>query len=72
MKIKVKISEEFYWYVKRPLHSLFLFTIWHLPKKVVYWCVVRAATKVKTADGSGTLNVTADQMMREFGPYDER
>lgn len=72
MKLKLRISENVYWWVKRPLHSLYLSFIWHLPKKMVYWCVVRAATKVKTADGSGTLNVTADQMMREFGPYDER
>jgi len=56
------MTELVYWHVKRPAHKAFLALIWKLPKRVVYWCVIRAA--VKAEPNTNPSAVTAEQMLK--------
>lgn len=58
------MTEFKYWWIKRPAHKAFLALIWRLPRRVVYWCVVRAAVKVEPNEYPG--EVTALEMLEEW------
>ena len=58
------MREMIYWRIKRPAHRLFLTFIWLLPRKVIYWAVVRAAVKVES--DTDPSSVTAEQMLKKL------
>lgn len=61
----ISFVEGKYWYYKKPKEKLFLSFIWKLPRKVIYWAVIRAAVEVEpNKDPSG---VTAAQMLDHWG-----
>lgn len=62
---KIKASEIVYWRVRRPASRLGLAIVWRLPRRVVYWCVVRAALVVEPNSYPG--DVTAEQMLKTLG-----
>lgn len=66
MKNKDYVGEFLYWWVQHPLRSLFRKFIWHLPNKVVYWCIIRAVAEVKNE--TDPFGVTAQEMLERF-PY---
>jgi hypothetical protein len=53
--------EWMYWKVSRPAHKAWMKMIWALPRKVVYWCVVRAAVTAEPDKNPGS--VTSTEMM---------
>lgn len=55
------VREFVYWRLRRPAHKAFIDIIWRLPRRVVYWCVVRAAVKVEP--NTDPSDVTAAQML---------
>lgn len=59
------MREMMYWRVRRPAHRLFLNVIWRLPRKVVYWCVIRAAVAVEP--NTNPSGVTAGAMLKKMG-----
>jgi hypothetical protein len=58
------MREFIYWRVRRPAHRLFLSFIWKLPRKVIYWAVIRAA--VMTEPDLNPSSVTAEQMLQKL------
>ena len=39
--MKFNIAEARYWWWLRPKDRLLRWFVWHLPRSVVYWCVIR-------------------------------
>lgn len=63
MDTKIRVLREWiYWYARRPMGKLGRKIIWMLPKKVVYWCVIRAA--VLTEPNTNPSSVTAEEMLK--------
>jgi hypothetical protein len=60
-KLKIACNEFMYWHFNRPGHRMLVAFVWRLPKPVVYWCVVRAATKAEP--NLSPEKVTAIQML---------
>lgn len=44
MKLKIRLREAAYWYVKRPAGKLGIKLIWALPRRVAMWAFIRVAT----------------------------
>lgn len=62
--LRSKMNFWFYWNVKRRLGKIGRHIIWMLPKRVIYWCVVRAAVTVEA--NSNPSGVTASEMLKKF------
>lgn len=64
MTIGAKLNFWYYWNFTRRAGKIGRWIIWKLPKRVIYWCVLRAAVEVEpnhSPDG-----VTVEQMLKEF------
>lgn len=62
--LSAKINFWFYWNFKRRAGTFGRWLTWKLPRRVIYWCVVRAAVEV---DHEGNPeNVTASEMLTKF------
>jgi len=64
LTLRGKINFWFYWNVKRRWGKLGKNLIWMLPKRVVYWCVIRAAVEV--GPNYNPSSVTAEEMLKKF------
>lgn len=62
MTIRSKANWYVYWYIRRRLQAWPHFVARHLPRKVVYWCVIIAA--VKAEPNESPADVTALEMMK--------
>ena len=63
-KVRSKANWLWYWHIHRRLRNLGIALIWRLPKRIVYWCVVRAAVAVEP--DRSPEGVTAEQMLKKF------
>jgi hypothetical protein len=64
MTISTKMNWLWYWHITRRVRNLGIALIFKLPKKVIYWCVVRAAVAVEP--DRSPENVTASEMLMKF------
>lgn len=62
--LRSKINFWFYWNFKRRSGRIGRQIIWMFPKRVVYWCVVRAAVAVEA--NHSPAGVTAEEMLKKF------
>lgn len=63
-KYSARFNYWWYWNVKRRMGHLGRWFIWRLPKRVVYWCVIRAAVEVEP--NYSPAGVTAEEMLKKF------
>lgn len=63
-EVRAQLNYWWYYHVKRRSGNIGRRIIWALPKRVVYWCVIRAATKVEP--NSDPSDVTAKEMLEKF------
>jgi hypothetical protein len=62
--MRAKLNWYWYWFVTRKIRHAGISLVWKLPKPVVYWCVIRAATKVQP--DTNPSSITAEEMLKEF------
>lgn len=58
------MREFIYWRISRPAHRAFLSLVWKLPRRVIYWAVIRAAVSVEP--NTDPSSVTAEDMLKKF------
>lgn len=64
--MKLWLQEFVYWRIKRPANKLYISFIWKLPKSMVYWCVIRAASVAEP--NKNPSSVTAEEMLEAIRP----
>lgn len=62
--VRSELGWLWYWHVKRRMGKIGTAIIWKLPKRVVYWCVIRAAVEVEPNYNPSA--VTAEEMLEKF------
>jgi hypothetical protein len=62
--LSAKFNYWWYWNVRRRSGVIGRKIIWKLPKRVIYWCVIRAAVEVEP--NSSPAGVTAEEMLKKF------
>jgi hypothetical protein len=50
----MRLREKLYWFM-RLREKLLLWFVWHLPRKVVYWCTIRLIANATTGPYSGQI-----------------
>lgn len=62
--LKIRMNDWWYRNVKRRQGNFGRRIIWMFPKRVVYWCVIRAAVEVEP--NYNPSQVTAEEMLKKF------
>lgn len=64
MSIDAKVNWLVYWHIKRRAHHALISLVWRLPRRVIYWSVVRAAVAVES--DTNPSGITAEQMLKKM------